>query len=161
MRKYKIKVLAGLVSWAYRWPSSHSALNCLFCEHTHIPLMLSKFPLLIRTSMILCESLSHVRLFATPQTIDHQASLSMGFSRQEYWSRLSCPLPAHLPNPGIEPMSLMSPELVGESFTTGATWEAHINYIYMYNICIYICIYTQKCKHLMICWSIQLHSVQH
>ena len=55
--------------------------------------------------MILCESLSHVRLFATPQTIDHQASLSMEFSRQEYWSGLLFPSPEELPNPGIEPWS--------------------------------------------------------
>ena len=55
--------------------------------------------------MILRESLSHVRLFATPQTIDHQASLSMEFSRQEYWSGLLFPSPEELPNPGIEPWS--------------------------------------------------------
>ena len=39
------------------------------------------------------KSLSHVRLFATPWTIAHQAPLSMGFSRKEYWSRLSFPSP--------------------------------------------------------------------
>ena len=52
--------------------------------------------------------LSHfrrVRLFATPWTIAHQAPLSMGFSRQEYWSGLPCPPPGDLPDPGIEPMS--------------------------------------------------------
>ena len=47
----------------------------------------------------------------------------MGFSRQEYWSELSCPPPGDLPNSGIEPTSLMSPELVGRFFTTSATWE--------------------------------------
>ena len=46
--------------------------------------------------------LSHVQLFATPWTVDHQASPSMGFSRQEYWSRLPFPSPGYLPNPGIE-----------------------------------------------------------
>ena len=49
--------------------------------------------------------LSFVRLFATPWTIAHQAPLSMGFSRQEYWSGLSFPPPRDLPNPGIEPVS--------------------------------------------------------
>ena len=49
--------------------------------------------------------LSHVRLFATPWTIAHQAPLSMGFSKQEYWSGLPCPPPRDLPNPGIEPRS--------------------------------------------------------
>ena len=50
-------------------------------------------------------SLSRVRLFVTPWTVAHQAPLSMGFSRQEYWSRLPFPSPGDLPNPGIEPGS--------------------------------------------------------
>ena len=41
----------------------------------------------------------------TPWTVAHQSPLSMGFSRQEYWSGLSCPPPGDLPNPGIEPRS--------------------------------------------------------
>ena len=45
----------------------------------------------------------------------------MGFSRQEYWSGLPCPFPEDLPDPGIEPASLMSPELVAGSFTTSNT----------------------------------------
>ena len=49
--------------------------------------------------------LSHVRLFATPWTIAYQAPLSMGFSRQEYWSRLLFLFPGDLPNLGIEPGS--------------------------------------------------------
>ena len=49
--------------------------------------------------------LSHVRLFVIPWTVIHQASLSMGFSRQEHWSRLPFPPPGDLPNPGIEPRS--------------------------------------------------------
>ena len=53
-----------------------------------------------------------------------QAPLSMGFSRQEYWNGLPCPLPGDLPNPGIEPVSLMPPVLAGSFFTTSATWEA-------------------------------------
>ena len=57
-------------------------------------------------SMCVCAwSLSHVRLFATPWTVAHQAPLSMGFSRQEYWSGLPCP-PGDFPDPGIEPTSL-------------------------------------------------------
>ena len=43
--------------------------------------------------------------FATPWTVAHQAPLSMGFSRQEYWSGLSFPPPGDLPDPGIEPTS--------------------------------------------------------
>ena len=52
------------------------------------------------------KSLSRVRLFATPWTVAYQASPSMGFSRQEYWSGLPFPSPGDLPNPGIEPRSL-------------------------------------------------------
>ena len=68
---------------------------------------------------------SHVRPFATPWTVAYQIPLSMGFSRQEYWSGLPGPSPGDLSNPGIEPKSLMSPPLAGKFFTTSATWEAH------------------------------------
>ena len=46
--------------------------------------------------------LSHIQLFATLWTVAYQAPLSMGFSRQEYWSGLPFPSPGDLPNPGIE-----------------------------------------------------------
>ena len=51
------------------------------------------------------KSLSLIWLFATPWTVAYQASLSVGFSRQEYWSGLPFPSPGDLPNPGIEPGS--------------------------------------------------------
>ena len=51
----------------------------------------------------------------------------MGFPRQEYWSGLSFPSPGDLPDPGIEPVSLMSPALAGGFFTTSTTWEAPNN----------------------------------
>ena len=51
------------------------------------------------------KSLSRVRLFVTPWTVAHQAPLSMGFSKQEYWSGLPFPSPGELPNPGIKPRS--------------------------------------------------------
>ena len=68
--------------------------------------------------------LSCVLLFVTPWPVAHQAPLSLGFSRQEYWSGLPCPPPGDLPDPGIELVSLMSPALTGGFFTTSATWEA-------------------------------------
>ena len=71
------------------------------------------------TTQVSCACvLSCVQLFVTPQTVAHQAPLSMGFSRQEYWSGLPFPPPGYLPNPGIEPMSLVSPALAGRFFTT-------------------------------------------
>ena len=51
------------------------------------------------------KSLSRVQLFLTPWTLAYQAPLSMGFSRQEYWSGLPFPSPRDLPNPGIKPGS--------------------------------------------------------
>ena len=63
------------------------------------------------------QSLSRVRLFATPWTIAHQVPLSMGFSRREYWSRLPFSPPEDLPHPGINLMFLVSPALVGRFFT--------------------------------------------
>ena len=53
--------------------------------------------------------LSHVWLFATPWTVARQAYLSIGFSRQEYWSGLPCPPPGDLPDPGIKLTSFISP----------------------------------------------------
>ena len=61
---------------------------------------------------------SHVQLFAILWTIAHQAPLSMGFSRQEYWSGLPCSPPGDLPNPGTEPTSLTTPALAGGFFIT-------------------------------------------
>ena len=60
---------------------------------------------------------SHVRLFATLWSAACQAPLSMGFSRQKYWSGLPRPLPGN-PDPGIKPASLTSPALGGKFFTT-------------------------------------------
>ena len=67
--------------------------------------------------------LSRVQLFATPQTIAHQATLSIGFPRQEYWSGLPFPPPGDFPDPWIKPVSLASPALQTDFFTIRATWE--------------------------------------
>ena len=67
---------------------------------------------------------SHVWPFVTLWTVAHQAPLSMGFSRQEYWSGLPCPPPGNFPNPGIEPTSPASPAWAGSFFTTSTIWEA-------------------------------------
>ena len=66
---------------------------------------------------------SCVGLFVIPWTVAFQAPLSMGFSRQEYQSGLPFPPPGDLPDPRIDPESLMSPALVGRFITTSATWE--------------------------------------
>ena len=69
------------------------------------------------------KSLSCVQLFVTLQTVARQAPLSLGFSRQEYWSGLPCPPPGDLPDPGIEPGSLTSTCIDRRFFTISATWE--------------------------------------
>ena len=70
------------------------------------------------------KSLQQVQLSVTPWTVAHQAPLSMGFSRQEYWSGLQFPSAGDLPHPGIKPICLTSPKLAGGFFTTSFTWEA-------------------------------------
>ena len=64
------------------------------------------------------QSLSPVQLFATPWTVVLQAPLSMGLSKQEYWSGLLFPSPGDLTNPGMESPFLVSPALAGGFFTT-------------------------------------------
>ena len=92
--------------------------------------------------------LSHfscVWLCTTLLTVACPAPLSMGFSRQEYWSGLLCPPPGDLHNPGFEPASLTSPALAGRFFTTSTTWKAwtcsHTD-IFAYSLkhmCSYLC----------------------
>ena len=67
------------------------------------------------------KSFSHVRLFAIPWTVVYQASLSMGFPRQVYWSGLPFPSPGDLPDPGIKPRS---PALQADVLTSepGRAW---------------------------------------
>ena len=62
--------------------------------------------------------LSHVRFFATPWTVAHQALLSIGFPKQEYWSGLPFPPPGNPPDPGIKPALPASPVLAGGFLTT-------------------------------------------
>ena len=67
---------------------------------------------------------SHVQLFSTLWIKAHQAPLSMGFSRQVHQSGFLCSPSGDFSDLGIEPASLMSPELAGRFFNTRATWQA-------------------------------------
>ena len=69
------------------------------CVHAHVGAYACT-----HTFMYMC-MLSRVPLFVIPQTVAHQAPLSMGFPRQKYWSGLPFPPPGHLPDPRIEPTS--------------------------------------------------------
>ena len=70
--------------------------------------------------------LSCVRLYAVLWAVVHQVPLSMGFSRQEYWSGLPFPPPEDLPNPGIK---LRSPALQADSLLSESPRKPHVNYI--------------------------------
>ena len=77
---------------------------------------------------------SCVPLFVTQWTTTHQVPLSMGFSRQEYWNGLPCPSPEDLPDSGIKPVSLTSPELAGGFFNTSTTTKSYISHSPIQNV---------------------------
>ena len=76
--------------------------------------------------------LIRVQLFAAPWTVACQASLSMGFPRQEYCSGVPFPIPGDLPDPGIKPMS---PALQADSLPT---WEAYMKKLRQAQFCYFI-----------------------
>ena len=98
----------------------------------------------LRRKCCIISHFCYVLLFATLWTVAHQAPLSKGFSRQEYWSGLPCPPPVELPKPGIKSVSLASPALAGKFFTP-SDWQAlkgknsgtdfHYNFRYYIKIC--------------------------
>ena len=86
--------------------------------------------------------LSCVQLGVTLWIATWKAPLSMGFSREEYWSGLLCPSPEDLPNLGSEPTCLMFPALASGFFTTSTIWKAIYISVYAYvNIYTYITSY--------------------
>ena len=87
------------------------------------PLIKCCVPLL--HAYVSAESLQSYPTLCNSVNYSPQASLSIGFSRQEYCSESSCRPLRDLPNPGIKPTSLLSPALASGFFTTSATWEAH------------------------------------
>ena len=71
----------------------------------------------------LCVVVHSYPTLCDPMEVACQASLSVGFSRQEYWSGLPFPTPRGLPNPEIKPTSVVSPALAGGFFTPSTTWD--------------------------------------
>ena len=89
MNNFKVYIVL-IYSEMEQWTSSKLGkeyIKAVYCYPAYLPLC--------RVQLLSC-----VRLFATPWTVAYQAPLSMGFSRQEYWSGF--PLPGDLPDPGIE-----------------------------------------------------------
>ena len=82
--------------------------------------------------------LSRVQLSATPWTVAHQTSLSMGFPRQEYWRGLPFPTPGDLPDSGIKPASVSFPALAGGFFTICVIWKAPYLFMKSYKMWILI-----------------------
>ena len=83
---------------------------------------------------ILCSGaqlFSRVQLLVILWTIDHQVPLSLGFFRQEYWNGLPFPPPGYLPDPGIEPVSLVSPALAGGFSTTASPGTQFVSILLM------------------------------
>ena len=101
---------------------SNPCLLCLLhCRQMFYPLSHQGSPLKDNSYILgnvpgcMATHFSHVQLSATLETVAHQAPLSIGFSRQEYWSELPCPLLRDLPNPRIKPTSPTSPALQADS----------------------------------------------
>ena len=97
-----------------------------------------------------------VQLCVISWAVAHHAPLSMGFSRQEYWSGLPCPPPGDLPNPGIEPGSLISCALASRFFTTSATLTAIGHYFSLLCSIPFVCLYnmvTMEMQCLDLCFK--------
>ena len=111
-----------------KWLSTYNLYLHTYTQHiyTHTYLHL-RLCICVHARVCMLSHFSHVWLFATLWAVACQSPLSVGFSRQEYWSGLPCPPPGDHPDPGIESASLTSPALAGGFFTTSATWEAHLS----------------------------------
>ena len=96
---------------------------------------MSLMELLITAKLVavVVQPLSHVRLFATPWAVAHQASLSMGFPRQEYLSELPFPSSWDLPNPGVKPRSpALQADSLPLSYLRSSMWPGASLYLSLY-----------------------------
>ena len=153
----KISLLPFTHSFQYFW-SINMSLLWITMPTWFLHWLMSKIKSLTYICACTLSRFSHVQLFETPWTIARQAPLTMGFSRQEYWSGLPSPPPGDLPHVGIKPTSPASPALQADSLPLShqrspLTYMCTLTmykYIYIYNI------YTQYkyvyiIKHIYIC----------
>ena len=125
---FPLKFLGKDPSWPLdpSWPQDPSGScrqSLAFSHHSNLCLCdhMTFFPVLLFSRCC-------VWLFATPWTVAHQPSLSMGFSRREYWNELPFPSPGDFPDQGIEPKS---PALIGRWIRYHwASREALTHYLY-------------------------------
>ena len=98
----------GVIPEELAWQKGRLRCSCCREEPVLTPRWNRFFDLLF-VAVVTCmlSHFSHVQLFTTPWTVARQAPLSMGFSRQDYWSGLPCPPQGCLSNPRIQPESLM------------------------------------------------------
>ena len=96
----------------------HSDLQFILTVLFHIEISVCNSYLPLCWQVCMLSHFSRVQLCATLWTVARQASLSVGSSRQEYWSGLPCPPPGDLPDPGTETRSRQSSALSGTFFTT-------------------------------------------
>ena len=116
-------------------------LLCLCMLHVSgPPLRWSTFQIWESIHVCMLSCFSHVQIFAALWTEAHQAPLSVGFPRQEYWSGSPCPPPEDLPSPGIEPTCLTSPALAGGFFTTESPGRTLKVYSWMLKIVFTLCL---------------------
>ena len=109
-------------------PGLSKGRNPCWCHHSlppQMPEQMRSMHVCAKSACVLSH-FSHTRLCVTLWTAARQAPLSVRFSRQKYWSGLPCPPPENLPDPGIEPASLMSPTLAGRFYTTSTVSVLHL-----------------------------------
>ena len=114
-------LMSQFISTLCTYPSTGEWINRFSCFDTrkqHRTIKIRKYLKNICKEWCVCvlSFFSCVRLFASLWTVTHQAPLSMGLSRQEYWSGLPCPSPEDLPCPGIKPTCLIPPAFDRGSF---------------------------------------------
>ena len=124
----KVKSLSRVRLLATPWTAAHQAPPSVgFSRQEHwsgVPLP-SPFSGREGGTCVIAKLLQSCLTLCTTGTVSHQAPLSMGFSRQEYWSGLPCLPPGDFPEPGVKPMSLMCPALAGGFLSASTMWEAH------------------------------------
>ena len=108
--KKKATVRIQVTGFAHRSYFSRQFLH-LGLEYRLCPTLEVFIPKIYFFLAFMLSHLSRVRLFSPPWTAAHQAPLSMGFSRQKYWSGLPYSPPGYLSNPGMEPRSLTTPAM--------------------------------------------------
>ena len=137
--RLNLRMIARLLPWTPRWLQvtltrigKRGQRTGFVRKVMKVDIVAKKIFFLLQSSKITADtvsfgvhaqSLSCVQLFTTPWTVSCQASLSLGFSRQEYWSGLPFPFPGSLPDPGIKPKSPGSPALAGGFITIEPPWK--------------------------------------